>query len=487
MINKKQWLKCYHYLILTIIGGIGLFLRLKLAITQEIWLDEINILQLTHDNSLKQLIFMNHWDTAHPQLYYLFMHFWQNISHHLLILRLPTLLSFIPAFILIYFMASTVKNKLIGLTVSLLFAIHPMFVSLGFQAKMYGLTIVFMLATLYCFIQSLKNNRQLWPGLFVLFNTFAFYTDYSHLWFFLALITTYFWFFFTHLPQRLRLKKMLTPILLSFSLMLIQLPIFIIKLPQALILEKYTGKPDLNYILWVINQFTGLWNQHYYITLTIAILILAGTVITLQKRNNNSVKRFFILFIICSFLLTLAFSFFISQKFPIFVHRNMLVASYIFIFFPILIPDNSLTIKLLASVFIIIIASYYLFIDLNVDNFVGNTHFVALKNQLLQIKGEKNILFFTQPNYSYEINPLTSYYLPDYQKYNIKITQININQPEQLNILKSFKSKQNIWLLLSSESINFLQTKQPSYLDWFINQAKNILGCSHKSCSVFKT
>ncbi len=145
--------------ILTVILTFGFFLRYRAALLQDIWIDEATIFDVSRLPVLT-LLRRDHWDTAHPQLYYLFLHFWMKLGTTPLFLRFPTLITSMTAGVVIYRIGKLVRNSRFGLLSVYLYSIHPFFVNLGFQQKMYGFVIFFTLLSFYSLLQMFKNEKE---------------------------------------------------------------------------------------------------------------------------------------------------------------------------------------------------------------------------------------------------------------------------------------------------------------------------------------
>jgi len=411
LINKKIFI----FIALLIIILIGFSLRLKTGIEQNFWLDEVRIFQ-TSQLPLKKLIFMNHWDQAHPQLFYIFIHFWSKINTTVTFLRIPSIISFFPAIILIFLIGKTLKNHISGLTSAFIFSIHPFFVNLGFQQKMYGFEIALMLASLYSNIQIIKTKKTKWIILSIISNILAFFTDYSFIWYFIALIVSIVLLSAFTKNAKKRLFPILKATIITIAVISIQIPIFLNGLSQALYLEKYLGKIHLFRLQLAVNNFSGLYtlsikNNTKYFLLILCAILLIKTILN----SKFLYKKVLSLIIINSFLLSLSLSFLISQFAPIFVPRNMFCAAFIFIFgIPLLIQVTKN--KIFSSVIFLMLSIIYfqtlISSSLQKMHFRGQTPWKTITAFINQYQNNKTIIFIGQP--SYKIAPLLEYYFPGY-------------------------------------------------------------------------
>ncbi len=174
---------------------LGLATRTINAIYTPLWRDEISIFFVAKDNSLWKLLTQQHWDTAHPPLHSIFLHFWQMISIQPFWLRLPSLVAsfFILYLLPILAVKITQKYKQLPFIFLFLFSLSHTQISLTMVVRPYPFAILFIVISLIFFLTLLegnqKNNKVLF--FFCFANLLAISTDYSTIWLFL----TYFVFF----------------------------------------------------------------------------------------------------------------------------------------------------------------------------------------------------------------------------------------------------------------------------------------------------
>lgn len=174
---------------------LGLATRTINAIYTPLWRDEISIFFVARNNSFWKLLTQQHWDTAHPPLHSIFLHFWQAISIQPFWLRLPSLIcSFFILYLLpILAVKITRKYKQFPFILLFLFSLSHTQISLTMVVRPYPFVILFMVISLILFLTLLegnqKNNKVLF--FFCAANLLAISTDYSTIWLFL----TYFVFF----------------------------------------------------------------------------------------------------------------------------------------------------------------------------------------------------------------------------------------------------------------------------------------------------
>ncbi len=392
---------------------IGLYLRIRAALTLSFWGDEASIFIVSIRNSLRELIFLEHWDKCHPQFFYIFLHFWQKISTGAFFLRIPSLIAFIPATYFLYKIGKNTSNWLMGFLSVLFFATNYFFVNLGFQQKMYAFEMLFMFATIYYMQKILSNGSKKNHTLFILFAVLGFYTDYSFIWLWIAICLTLLVSAVTKRFSKKILLKFLKSVLTASLFMSLQIPIFLSGLSSALGLELYSGVPDYETIRGTLTEYMGLLKKTQF-DATIIIVIIANTIPIINSKYKNKKFTIILLSLFC-FFVTLLVSFFISQKNPIFIPRNMLVVSFIFLFLaPMIISQiKNKKNKLLAIVLFLI----YIFKISNTsykleNGFQGLDQFVEIQKAAETIDDKLTLVIIS--NRSYVMDPLREYYFDGY-------------------------------------------------------------------------
>lgn len=230
------------FLFLLVLGG--LVLRIINAIDTPFWRDEIYIFYVARTNTLWQLVTQQHWDTAHPPLYSVFLHFWQMISIHPFWLRIPSIITSFFLLYLIPILAVKIakNNKRLPFVLLFLFAISNTQISLNMVARPYPfvslISVIALIHLLDLYSLSPLSLKKTLP--FILVNALGFYVDYSFVWLF-------FTYMFVLTVQFFRdAQKRTTIIILVQSLFItgiILIPAFIMlfsRLPQSFKLESQT-------------------------------------------------------------------------------------------------------------------------------------------------------------------------------------------------------------------------------------------------------
>lgn len=167
-------------LALTLIGGA---FRLYLLGAKSIWLDEAFSIALGR-HSLGDLLALVEQSDTHPPLYYVTLKYWlaggDGESH----VRLLSALFSTAAIPLMYLVATALYDSdnagLLGATI---LALSPFQIWFAQEARMYAMLTFFVLASAYCFLRALRDgSRRAWLG-YVLATAAALYTDNGALWY----------------------------------------------------------------------------------------------------------------------------------------------------------------------------------------------------------------------------------------------------------------------------------------------------------------
>ncbi|MFZ2026565.1 MAG: hypothetical protein WAV30_04740 [Microgenomates group bacterium] len=241
-------------LFLFILVLVGMTLRIINAIYTPFWRDEIYIFYTAHTNTLWQLITQQHWDTAHPPLHSIFLHFWQLISIEPLWLRLPSLIT---SFFILYHLPILVisvsrKFKSLPFIFLFLFAISHTQISLNMVSRPYPfvsfLTILSLIFALRLHSQKNVQIKDTVP--FICVNVLGFCIDYSFIWLFM----TYFFVFIVFLIKDKERKNIFIMGRALVITQIILIPLYLIlyaNLSQSLHLEsgarmKFESVPHTN-------------------------------------------------------------------------------------------------------------------------------------------------------------------------------------------------------------------------------------------------
>ncbi len=154
-----------------LVGILALFLRL-LQLNQSLWLDEAITAVALRNLTLWELITRFAPGDFHPPLYYIVLKLWTNVfGYSEVSLRFPSVIFSVLTVFAVYVMGKTLWNKRAGLIAAFLWAINPLALYYGQEARMYSLETLLVSLSILAFIQ--KKNLS-----FIIFFTLALYTDY---------------------------------------------------------------------------------------------------------------------------------------------------------------------------------------------------------------------------------------------------------------------------------------------------------------------
>jgi len=327
---------------------IGFFIRLITAVKTQLWRDEIYIFLTSQQKSLLNLLLQKHWDTAHPPLYFIFLHFWGKIFYTPFLLRLPSL---IISFLILYFLPILAKEidkkSIIFPYVFLFFFLFSHFqISLNIVARPYPPTIFFGLISLILFIKIINNINASWKIYFLwgFFSSLMIMSDYSGFWF---LGGKFFSFLIIFLLLRKKIKeKVVSKIYLGFIPILLTLssilPLVLINLKQSFHLERFLADDFINnpafYIKYTLINLFGITYKDIFLTKGLInndqllfFYLLINFLGFLFLFFKNKITSFCLLLIeILIIFLNLGFSFLI---YPIFLDRHINFFNLLFLVF----------------------------------------------------------------------------------------------------------------------------------------------------------
>lgn len=361
--NKKERL-----LLLPILVA-GLLLRIVNASATQLWRDEVYIFFTSRENNFINLLLQNHWDTAHPPLYFLFLHFWQKISINPFFLRLPSLIISVLILYLIPVLAKKIAPKPNWFPHLALFfySFSHTQISLNMVARPYPFVIAFMLISMIIFLDLFEDTSNYdRPNQIVLFsviNFFVFFSDYSGVWLLLSYGIYWFVYFFLFKKSDKRHRNLIFKgLLLSLMLCMLWAPFLLIKLNQSLSLETHLITIYKNrgfFYPLISNQsfFTGVMGNQKA-NLFLSNLILFFSLFGLYKLIRNTYKKGAFLLIVCivPIFLNYLFSYILG---PIFVGRNLLIVNIGIIFSLAYFLSISKKIILVTVIFIIFYLSFF--------------------------------------------------------------------------------------------------------------------------------
>lgn len=236
--------------VLLLLVLVGAILRIWTAVSMPLWRDEVYIFFTSRDNSLWNLIIQKHWDTAHPPLHSIFLHFWQMVSISPFWLRLPSLIASLITLFLIPVLAVKIsrKYKFFPFIFLLFFDLSITQISTNIVVRPYPFFILCMVISIILLLEmvnKLQKSRK--TGFyFVLTNTIITFLDYSSIWLFSAYFV-FFFFFFLFKPTKSRLSYLFWSLISSAACALVVVPLLFSTLTNSLHLARYINpvKPGI--------------------------------------------------------------------------------------------------------------------------------------------------------------------------------------------------------------------------------------------------
>lgn len=291
----------------------------------DLWGDETISYFIAKDTSYHDLLFStgSYYDFVHPPFNYIYLKICLLFGDNDKWLRFTSLVWFFPSLIFVFLIGKKVKDKKTGLIAISLFSLHPLLNNLAFQVRSYAIVVFFMLFGIYLLLRQLEKNNltnQLLTGLIL---AIGFYVDYANIWLIAGIFVFGIWLLIS--------KKTETAIgilktLIFFSIFSVyQIAI----LGKILFLEQNKATPGSVPFInnsWIATE-TDLIIGLGITVLSIVVLITSSFI--LLKENNNRINQFLIISLFSSLTLSIIY----SQLFtPIFLARNLVIASIIFIF-----------------------------------------------------------------------------------------------------------------------------------------------------------
>jgi mannosyltransferase len=302
-----------------VLGGIliiGAVLRLFLLANKSIWLDEAFSISISQ-HSLGDLLDLVVRTDVNPPFYYLLLKFWLLLGESPSHIRLLSAFLSTTSIALMYLVVSSVfDDSQAGLIGAAILALSPFHIWHAQEARMYALLIFFVLASAYFMIQALKHGSpRYWFG-YVLSTVLALYTDNGAIWYFLG-ISAFYLLSTKHFPGRIRgwLLSQATIILLFMP----WLP-FLVQQTSQVTENFWLPPPTYQSVLAVfldINSLNFPW---------IALSVFYLTVIFVWSYivpENGWQRRLATIWL----FIPLALSLLIGLRQPLFLSRNLIIAS----------------------------------------------------------------------------------------------------------------------------------------------------------------
>lgn len=185
--TKKYLLVCVGFFILML--GLGWFIRFDAASNFDLWQDESMSFAFANSNSFADLFWQtpHYTDIHHPPYYYLLLKAWIGYFPATEVsIRLLSLIFFPATFVVFYWLGRKKFSKEAGLIMAGLFSVHPLLANLGYQARMYSVSLFFGTLGIFFFLE-LEKGKKIDLFLTSFFFSLCIYFDYLGLWLFPAI------------------------------------------------------------------------------------------------------------------------------------------------------------------------------------------------------------------------------------------------------------------------------------------------------------
>ncbi len=295
--------------------------------------------------SLIRIIDVSARDT-YPPLYNLVEHFWFNLfGSSEIAIRALSFLFFILTIFFVYKIGAFLWNKKTGLIGAALSFLNPFFFTYAFEGRMYSIMALGVTASMYFFL------KRKWVG-YVIATAWAIY---SHHFAIFALLVQGIWFLYEYFWGK---RKIATKMFKSF------LAIGVLYLPWAIPLYNqvnrvgggfWLGTPTIKDFGGVLAEYLAAGIKH---PIAIPALYVAAVILIIRRWGKSFQKS---LFLVSWFILPVAFTWLVSQKFQsIFFNRYLL---YVIPGAMLLLASNQR--KLLSKICVVVLLVFFAIIDFN--------------------------------------------------------------------------------------------------------------------------
>ncbi len=288
----------------------GFLIRL-ISLNQSLWLDEAISANVVRFNSFWEIIKNFSPYDFHPPLYYLFLKAWSSFfGYSEISLRLPSVFFSLLTGYFLYLIGKNNFNKHIGFWAMIFFIFNPLIVYYSQEARMYLLATMFLIISLFYFLNLEKNvsNYNWQKKNFFLFNLFvvlSFYSFYGSIF----LITGFFIYFLY--------KKQYQKFFLSFLIFLGSFLLITPLLYQQYLNSKNSlievrnwslalGKANLKNFLLIPIKFSigriSFYPKWLYWTLAVIWTSFLTGLLVFKKNKNQQLYQLFFLALFPLFL-----------------------------------------------------------------------------------------------------------------------------------------------------------------------------------------
>jgi len=301
----------FWVLVATISFLLGVGIRFYYGLSTDLWGDEAVSYFIAKDTPWLDLIFSSgkYWDLAHPPLYYVFLKTVLLFGNYDWLLRLASLIWFIPSAFLIYLIGRQISDRKSGLLAFSLFSLHPLLNNLAFQVRPYAAVIFFILLSLHFLLRNLSNPSKSrgWPVGLVL--AIAFYIDYASVWLVMGIATfgITMWLKNKHILW----EKIVTIFLYFMVFASYQLAVLVsfIFSHQGKTIVGSVRESNLSWFLEQLNSLTGL-----QVSLVNLLVIFFLSVFIFKRKSKND-NLLLLVMSLCSFIFSSLYSVFFSTNF----------------------------------------------------------------------------------------------------------------------------------------------------------------------------
>jgi uncharacterized membrane protein len=350
---KGSWAwKYWPFFLLLGIIVIGGYLRLYRLGVESIWLDEYYSVRYASQSDVPSLLVTLH--SSQLPLYFLLLHFWLQLGDAEFHLRLLSALFGTLSIAALYFTATEMFDRRIGLFSALLLALSPMHLWHGQDARMYTLLVFATLLSSYFLWTACQKNKTIAWAAYVVAATVSLYTHYLAV----PLLATQnvfiaFSLFIDRAKRRLILRWLIAQIVvfLFFFPWLLTFWVKIVAADTSSWVAEVYGSPTLYQLVLVPVHFsfgygTSYFSSRWFKMACLAVLALVFALGILDRRNRfpffSLPRARAVLFTLTSVVVPIIALWLFSQIEPLFIPRYTLVYSP---FFYILLVRGLCTIR----------------------------------------------------------------------------------------------------------------------------------------------
>lgn len=317
---------------LAAIFAVAFYFRFTLSQSSGVMLDETTVYSLAIQHPTEDLLFMRHWDKAHPPLLYIFVRwailFFNSSPLSIIATRITFVVFSSLAVYSVFFAARYfLRNSMAALFASLWYAVSAFHIQLGYNMRPYAILQFLLPIAFLAFDKTKLQSKKLiffWNLLFL----FLFYWDYTSVWFFLCYFV-----YFVFVPLKsiranfIAALKKFYPFFIGVCLWI---PLFVNSFSEALFLERFI-RPNLvsTVIAMVFTHIQTNFANRMDPSLFGFILLIFCLI--LSRINRKKYKNFFLLVFASFFPPITAYiaGFYFS---PILLARNQLSAALFMLF-----------------------------------------------------------------------------------------------------------------------------------------------------------